>query len=293
MKPLIIYSADQLDVGEPPPLEAMAYRFLAKGDSWFSLGSLNPAKNSNLLFEMAFEQFACAVTCAQPGDTLSRMVNMTSDPVFQQVLFGRRARYWDGLLVSCGGNDLIDALGAGGAGVPAHLRLLRLPEEWGPPSEGAGRYISEEGWTTFSNYLQSNLQHLLALRDAGPSKGRPVFLHGYACPTPRPSGAGLGQGPWLLPPIQRAGIAQPDWIEVAALLMGRLTRLLAACAADPARYPKLFFFDTSAIAITPAALGATGVSGDWVNEIHLTRRGYEKLAMPWAAFIEQTMRSGA
>jgi hypothetical protein len=290
MKPLTVYSPNQLGSGEPPDLSFAAYRFLAEGDSWFTLSTLNPARNSNLLFEMQFEQFACAVNCARPGDTLAHMAEMNRDPTFVQILCGRRAYNWDGLLLSCGGNDLIDALQVAGDGVPRAQRLLLRSDEWGPASEGPQRYFCPEGWQTFTGYLQANFNHLLSLRDAGPSAGCPAFVHGYACPTPRDAGAGFGLGPWLMPSLLRYGIPADDWTTLAAFLMRQLGGLLQATANDSARFPNLHFFDTSAIAITPAALGSNGVSGDWVNEIHLTRGGYEKLAVPWAAAIEKVMR---
>jgi hypothetical protein len=110
MHPLAIYSPHDLQSSEPPILSDYGYRFLAEGDSWFSIGSLNPAKNSNLLFEMAFAQSACAVNCAYPGDELRKMVKMNTDPMFIRQLKGRTSRHWDGVLLSAGGNDLIAAL---------------------------------------------------------------------------------------------------------------------------------------------------------------------------------------
>lgn len=289
MKPLAVYSPWHLSSSEPPDLSSQAYRFLAEGDSWFTLGTLNPAKNSNLLFEMAFERFACAVNCASPGDTLRRMAQMNRDREFVGLLVGRTARLWDAVLLSCGGNDLIDAVQVRGAGIPPAKRLLLESGEWGDTSLGPQRYLSDAGWQTFSTYLKANLAHLVALRDRGPSRGCPIFLHGYACPTPRPSGAGP-TGPWLYPSLVAYGIPGDDWIGVARVLIKRLASLLAECAADAAAFPNLHFFDTTEIAIEPAALGSTGEDGDWVNEIHLTWRGYEKLALPWAAFIERKVK---
>ena len=288
LKPMAVYSPGQVFSNEPPALGELGYRFLAEGDSWFSIGTLNPAKNSNLLFEMAFRQSAGAVNCASPGDTLRRMANMSKDPNFADLLRGRRARIWDALLLSCGGNDLIDAL-AVPAGSPLDKRLVRTQAEWGAASEGPTRYLSEAGWQTFCTYVQANLAHLIGLRDGGPSKGVPLFMHGYAYPTPRPSGAGAGAGPWLYPCVKAYGIPEADYIPVARMLLQRLSGLLSACAADASRFPNLHFFDSTQIPIEPSAQGATGESGDWVNEIHLTWRGYEKLALPWSAAIEAVL----
>jgi hypothetical protein len=289
MQAMAIYSPWHLFSSEPPDLSSPAYRFLAEGDSWFSLGALNPAKNSNLLFEMAFAQSACAVNCASPGDTLQRMSKVNSDRNFVDLLCGRRARIWDGVLLSCGGNDLIEALQAHGIEVAQDRRLLLEPSEWGAQELGPARYLSDSGWQTFRTYLQANLDHLLALRERGPSSGCPVFLHGYAVPTPRPAAAGPKLGPWLYPAVTRVGVPEADLIGVARLLIERLARLLADCAADTARFPHLHFFDTTQIPLQAAALGSQGESGDWVNEIHLGWRGYEKLAVPWAAEIERVM----
>lgn len=271
-----------------PNLGEFGIRFLAEGDSWFTIGALNPLKNSNLLFEMRFAQSAVAINCATPGDTLQRMAQTGSDPVFVDLLLGKRRRPWDALLLSCGGNDLIDALAVRGAGIPLRLRLLREAAEWGDATMGAARYLSDEGWQTFSDYLKANLDHIVGLRDqaASQSRGVPIFLHGYAVPMPRPAPAELGIGPWLLPSVQAYAIPEADYGAVASLLIGRLAALLASCAADAARFPNLHFFDTTAIAIAAAAPGSTGESGDWVNEIHLNRDGCARLAVPWAKAIE-------
>jgi hypothetical protein len=288
LKPMAVYNPGQVFSNDPPALGELGYRFLAEGDSWFSIGTLNPAKNSNLLFEMAFKQSAGTVNCASPGDTLRRMSNMSKDPNFADLLRGRRARIWDALLLSCGGNDLIDALAVRGD-APIDKRLVLNQPEWGAESLGPARYLSDPGWQTFCTYMRANLEHLVGLRDAGPSKGVPMFLHGYAYPTPRPSGAGASLGPWIHPCVQNYAIPEADLIPLARLLIRRLADLLAGCAADKARFPSLHFFDSALVPMEPAALGATGESGDWVNEIHLTWRGYEKIALPWSAAIEDVL----
>src|SRR5437667_56183 len=188
MAKLDIYPPSQVFSGEPPDFSSPAYRFLAEGDSWFSIGSLNPLQSSNLLFEMVFEKSGMAINCASPGDTLKRMAQMNTDPNFIDLLCGRRARFWDAILLSCGGNDLIEAVrspasDAQGQPVPQALRLLRTRNEWGLESEGALRYLSQ-----------------------------------------------------------------------------------------------------------PALPDSTGVSGDWANEIHLTRAGCRKVAVPWAAAIEAALQ---
>lgn len=286
-QPLIVLSPwDLLHPSEPADMNQFGRRFLAEGDSWFSIGTLNPAKNSNLLFEMAFSKRWCAVNCAVPGDTLRRMVQMTRDPQFISLLCGPQAWEWDGLLLSAGGNDLISAVGVPPTEPDPARRLLRPQSEWGPLADGAARYLSDPGWGTFCTYLKANFDDLVKLRDAGPSKGKPIFIHTYACPVPREAGAGLGLGPWLLPSLVEYGIPAADRLEVARLLLGRLAALLIEIGNDTQRYPNVHVFDTSCLALDAALADNAGESGDWINEIHLTWRGYEKLAVPWAAAIE-------
>ncbi len=280
-----------LDSEQAPPLSEFGWRFLAEGDSWFSMGSLNLFTTANVLQEMVFTQRCIAINCALPGDTLRRVVDTRRDPLFAALLNGARARPWDALLISAGGNDLIDALQSRGADVPQSRRLLLRADEWGPPAQGAARYLSDAGWATFSDYLQANFEALLAQRDRGPSRGCPVFIHGYAVPTPRPAGAGPA-GPWLLPAIEAYAIAEADRGAVAQLLIERLASLLSRLAADSARLPNLHFFDSTQVPLDRAQPGTSGQSGDWLNEIHLTHAGCRKIARPWSAAIERVLRGG-
>lgn len=290
MTPLQVFPASSMNSPTTmPPLSDVGWRFLAEGDSWFTIGALNPLDNANLLLALRFERSAIAVSCAMPGDTLTHMADFGRDPMFAALLAGRIQRPWDGLLLSCGGNDLIDALQVPPTGHPPALRLLLTRDEWGDASLGAARYLSEPGWQTFVGYLQENLRRIVDLRDAGQSRGAPIFLHGYALPTPRPAPAGPGLGPWLLPPLRAYGIPPGDHEALARLLIRRLGELLAACAADTVRFPNLHFFDTAAVAIVPAQPDTRGESGDWANEIHLTRAGCRKLAAAWGPAIEQVL----
>lgn len=288
MSQLILLLPAQLDSADTPPLAEFGKRFLAEGDSWFSMGSLNPLASANLLQEMDFTQRNVAINCALPGDTLRRVVDTRRDPQFVALLAGARARPWDALLISAGGNDLIDALQARGDNVPPAQRLLLRQAEWGPAALGAARYLSDAGWATFSGYLRANFEALLALRDRGPSRGCPMFIHGYAVPTPRPAGAGLA-GPWLLPAMEAYAVAEADRSALAQVLIERLATLLQSLADDGTRLPNLHFFDSSQLPLERALPGTGGESGDWINEIHLSRAGCRKVGRAWSAEIERTL----
>lgn len=292
MKKVLPVDPARLLAGDDPEWSHCTWRLLAEGDSWFSIGALNLFESANLLMPMAFSQFTAVSQLAHPGDTLQRMADLRADPRLAQLLAGKRSWRWSGLLLSCGGNDLIEAVQV----QPHHearLRLLRTAAEWGPASDGPARYVQPDGWATFAAYFRANLDLIFALRDrkAGPdgNRGRPVFMHTYAYPTPRPSGAGAGQGPWLYPAMLDYGVPKADWIGLARVLLDQLAELMLACAADTARYPGLHVFDGRQVALQPAALEAPGPSGHWVNEIHLTHAGCRRYTAAWCAAIEPVL----
>ncbi|MCV2358199.1 hypothetical protein LNV08_04355 [Paucibacter sp. TC2R-5] len=284
-----------------PDLAAYRWRLLAQGDSWFSTATAKLDAHANLLQEMYFKQPTCAVNCAGSGEALSHMVDLESAPDFVRLLSSPDAPVWDGVLLSVGGNDLISAAQTpahtpDGADVPLHLRLLRRQTEWGPPSAGVARYFSEPGWATYSEYLRTNVRHLLTLRDQGPSAGKPVFMHCYAVPMPRPAGAEananseLGaSGPWLYPALKACALPSADWAAVSRLMVFHLALLLKSMAADKEQFPGLHVFDSTAVPLAPATAGSSGSSGDWHNEIHLNHSGCLKIARAWSESIERVL----
>ncbi|WP_374593641.1 hypothetical protein [Aquabacterium sp.] len=294
MAPLVVITPAQvLDTRAPRDFSLYPRKFLAAGDSWFSIGALNLAKQSNLLYEMEFSSTCAVVHCGSPGDSPSRLDDRARDPCFMALLTGRQARRWDGLLISGGGNDLILALGTTPIGTPPRQRLLLTQPEWGDAGLGTDRYISEDGWAAFATYIRANLDDLIKLRDSGINHGVPIFMHTYAYLTPRHAPAVRGTKAWVAPALHDHGIPPADWTATCHNLQGRLADLLLACAGDQRRYPNLHVFDTTTVPLLPASPSSTGESGDWMNETHLAWRGYEKLALPWARGIEAVLQRAA
>lgn len=293
------YSADQLFRNEPPDLASAGYRLLAEGDSWFTIGGINLAKASNVLRELKVTQRTAIVNCAYPGDTLQHMVDWYKDPYFDRLLCQKKfARYWEGILISAGGNDMIDAaqvppLGKDGTPTAPHLRLLRTDQEAAAsPGTGAEGFISEAGWAQLTSYLLANFAELVARRDKGPSQGRPIFLHTYAMPTVLPWGTvGAPQG-WLYPALLAYGLTGADAQAVSDILFGRLRALLLALdqnSGQPEALPQVHVFDSAGLVdIEPAA---QGTSGDWSNEIHLSPKGYRKLGRSFGPWMEKVLAS--
>ncbi|PTT83529.1 hypothetical protein DBR42_15885 [Pelomonas sp. HMWF004] len=299
MDHLACYTPADLAGRTPPDLSAVRWKLLAQGDSWFSNARAKLNAHANLLQELVFKSSTAAVNCAGTGNALSHLVDLASNPEFVQLLASPEALAWDGILLSMGGNDLIaaartPAFDAAGEAIPLHLRLLRHQTEWGAPSAGVARYFSEPGWGTYAEYLRANVKHLLSLRDQGPSAGKPVFMHCYAVPMPRPAGAEDGgdlgaSGPWLYPALKAYGVPSADWAAVSRLMVFHLAQLLKAVAADKEGFPGLFVFDSTAVPLALAAPGSTGISGDWHNEIHLNHSGCFKIARAWSEAIEMVL----
>lgn len=295
---LVCFTPGDLTSQRPPDLAAFRWRLLAQGDSWFSIAAAKLNAHANLLQELVLGQSACAVNCAGQSNALSHMVDLESAPEFVRLLSGAGAPVWDGVLLSVGGNDLVKAaqtpahlLDTQGRSqtVPLHLRLLRHQTEWGSPSAGVARYFSEPGWQTYSDYLRTNISHLLSLRDHGPSAGKPVFMHCYAVPMPRPAGAEDASGPWLYQAFKAYAIPSADWAAVSRLMVFHLAQLLKGLAADKAHFPHLHVFDSTTVPLAPATPGSSGSSGDWHNEIHLNHSGSFKIARAWSEQITQVL----
>lgn len=287
---------------QPGDLSAAGRRFLAEGDSWFTLGTLNPAQGTNVLLELQFKQKNAVMSWAYPGDTLQRMVDGINDPDFDNALWNRRGRnfasFWEGIIISAGGNDLIEAAQVPpvlhGQVVPADQRLFMTAVESAAQGRiGPLRQISDAGWATLTNHLLANFKILLDRKGKGPSASSPLFLHTYAMPAARPSGAAAWSRGWLYPAMEAYGIGRADMQPVCTELFTRLRNFLLGldnASGQVHSLPKVHVFDSAGMAcIVPATFGAVGVSGDWVNEIHLTAAGYRKLGSTFGQFIDATV----
>ncbi|MBL8352897.1 MAG: SGNH/GDSL hydrolase family protein [Burkholderiaceae bacterium] len=272
----------------PYPFDLYQRKCLAQGDSWFSIGALPPTRTTRILAELTLPKSTVIVNCAYPGAVLHRMASTTTSPMFRRLLAGRLANKWDAILLSGGGNDIIDAVGAPPAAPPA-ARLLRTAAERGSASLAGADYLSEPGWAAFATRIGAVFNQLVDLRDSGINRTTPLVWHNYARVMPRPAPAGLGFGPWLLPALEQFAVPAADRLAVADALTSRLRQLIAdlvaaRCARDP--QCALYVADSWHAGIALAEPGSTDVSGDWINEIHLTRDGYRKCAAAWQQVLD-------
>ena len=287
---LVSISPHQLDpssLGGLYDLERFEKKYLAQGDSWFSIGHIPPWSTTNVLQQMVLSRSAVAVNCAHPGMELSHMADTSTEPAFLNLLNGsgnpKLAWKWDAILMSGGGNDLIDAaLAAPQAELDA--RLFLRADEW-PASGGVERYLSQPGWQTFFDHLDLVLFNLLQERDRNVNLGVPLLLHTYDFVTVRNAPAGLGFGPWLYKAMNDTyRIPATDWDALCDVLIRRLQTLMKNLGQKYAAR-KLIVVDTVGT-LTRADPGTSGVSGDWENEIHPTPHGYSLLAKAWRGPID-------
>ena len=260
-------------------------KYLAQGDSWFSIGHIPPWATGNLLQQMVLSRSCVAVNCAHPGWELAHMTDTTAAQDFLNQLNGNVASRWNAILISGGGNDLIDAANAKPE-APVNARLLLNPLEWLDPTLGVARYLSAAGWTTFTDHMEAVLMHLLEQRDkASTNRDVPLFLHTYDYVTVRNAPAGLGLGPWLYKAMHDLyRIPMGDWDALADELINRMAAMWQSLSASNAGR-QINVVDTRGTT-TRALPGTSGASNDWQNEIHPTPHGYALLGARWRAQLD-------
>ncbi len=269
---------DEVDAPDVPIWADRAFHhwsFLAEGDSWFTMGAI---PTSNILFQMRFPKSAMIVNCAMPGDTIKHMATIATNRGLIRGLTKGAGAPWDAILLSGGGNDLIDDF----------PNLLVEPTERGGLKVNSPEdYFSEAQIAGLMQRIQRGYGRIVALRDGpdAPSKNVPMVCHTYDLPTANNSPSrflGVGVvGPWLYRAYMAAQIPEEDWMEVTRYIFGRLADALLEL--DGA-FPNFHVIDTRGL-LTPAQPGSRGASGDWMNEIHPTDDGYVKIAVPMVAKV--------
>lgn len=276
----------------PFPFDLFERHALAQGDSWFSIGAIPPTKTSNILEELRLKRATVIVNCARPGAQLHHMTDTTSNAAFVRQLTGTFARKWHAVLISGGGNDLIDAACVK-PDAPLARRLLRTSAERPAKPSSPADYVSDAGWQTFTVHLTRVFARLMDLRDGGINRTTPLVWHNYAPMVPRPAGAGANFGPWLHPSLDRFEVPQRDRTAIAAELQDRMRKLVdSLTAARVQSRPDagaIHVVDSMSAGLKKAEQGTSGRSNDWINEIHPTRGGYEKCAGAWQAVLDPVL----
>ena len=248
---------------------------LAEGDSWFTIGGLFAP---NLLMSLRFHKETLILNCASPGDTIVHMSALAHNYVYKEAL--RYDYAWDAILLSGGGNDLIDR---------ADEIILDKAQRQGVSIHGPADYCDQQQLGRLIDDIQLGYRTLVSVRDnaAGPACDTPIFVHTYDYATPRNAPARFivaTLGPWIYKALTRSRIPEHDWPVLTDYLFDQLAEGILELTRPPHTLPNFHVIDTRNT-IRRAELNTVGNSGDWLNEIHPNEDGYKKLAKK----IEKTL----
>lgn len=249
-------------------------RLLAEGDSWFSFGSW---KFTSLLNNLRFTRPAAIVTLAHPGETISRMGSIAQNPELDLWLSTPYSDIrWSAVLVSGGGNDVID-----------DAQNLIPASDVAQPLQDADQYIDHVRLAETLRKVREAYAAIVAMRDRpqSPCIGVPLITHAYDLATPRNAPAQFLvplMGPWLYKALMRARIPAARWNAVSDFILGALGKTLEDLELQ---LPNFHVARTQGTLIR-ADMGTTGNSRDWDNEIHPNRGGFRKLARVLAGPID-------
>lgn len=241
---------------------------LAEGDSWFGWAHMNLVPSSNLLEELRFDRSTVVVSYAYSGDTIRNMADLSANAAFAEEI---RASQYEAIMLSGGGNDLIDAL----------PHVIRRCDPAAPPPNAAACIDQNALDTLFDQFVIPNYRQIINHRGTGQALNRntPVIIHTYDNPTSRNAPATFinnipAVGPWLWRALRNAQVPQTFDRDITDHVFGRLRTALRTLD-DAANH--VHVVDTSGT-IARANAGDTGLSGDWINEIHPDAHGYSLLA---------------
>ena len=283
-----VTSFERALAGEPGDVPSQAeydWCILAEGDSWFSMGAI---PSTNLTSELRFARSAIVVNAAYPGDTIRHMSEISDNQPLRKMLVERNFAFeWDLILLSGGGNDLIDAA----------LGLVVAPPAGAAGSTDPAGYVNHARLATLVEDVQAGYRRIAALRAASEvpaNRTIPIVAHMYDYPTPRNSPArfvGIPvRGPWLFPALNSAGVVDPTLRQaISDYLLRALGDGIAALRTGAGAIVNFHVVKTRDT-LERAQPGATGSSGDWQNEIHPNVTGYKNLGEKVVAAIEALPR---
>lgn len=273
-RPDVCYYKQIYDTNEGPfdcDPAFFTHKILCEGDSWFTIGGTN-LKNpwfSNLLFTLRFPTDTLILNLAHPGDTIRNISDMLNNISFRYALESEKNKPWNAIVLSAGGNDLIDEA----------QNLILEKSKWPRPViNNVADYCDSILVTNFFNNIEKNYRSLAKVRV---DQSIPIVIHTYDYPTPRNSAARFFKiklsGPWLYTAMENAEIPKGDWIALSDYLFNLLADRLLSLSKGTNRIPNFHAIDTRNT-LTRAQFGAKGESGDWLNEIHPNKNGYLKIA---------------
>lgn len=267
----------QIGKGSPPadPMSAeYDWHLIAEGDSWFSIGGI---PSSNVLADLRLPRWTQVLNVAAPGDTIKNMSDILSNPAFKKYVAKKNFAYaFHGLLLSAGGNDLIDQAGK-----------VIIPKQKGADADDPASYIDQQ---VLEGTLQKIVEdigtmHQLWNSKASRSSNRPIIMHTYDYATPRnaPSlflGGAKLSGPWIYNALLKHKLPIDLQQRISDLMFNALADTLMSLDSKSGHsnaLTNMHVVDTrnTLVRANPTEVGN---SNDWLNEIHPNAGGYRKIA---------------
>ncbi len=268
-----VFEVEEIDFDHE--LFANNQRIIAEGDSWFTIGGLQLQYPwfSNIIYTLRFSDSRTLIlNLAEPADTVKNISSMVSNDNLKFALQAHRNHKWHAILLSAGGNDLIDDV--------EHFLLNKQQRDSQSSTNihQAEHYIDLSKFNSLLNKINSNYRLLADMRG---NRDIPIVVHTYDYPTPNNSpsrffNVGL-LGPWLFTAMEKVDIPNNKRVVVTDYLFEKLANTILNLGKGSNKIPNFHVVDTRGL-LNRASFGSTGESGDWLNEIHPNKKGYEKIA---------------
>lgn len=283
MSSLVIYGnefAGHIDNGLVP--QSFKYRFLAEGDSWMDRSAMF---STSLLQQLAPAMDAggddvLIINVAMFGDTMRRIGDCAKRD-FKMWVNTQFNWKFDGLLLSAGGNDFIDAARDPGPG----QGILRDFSPNPIPANGRDCLNPTAVQALTTQYMDPCFAKLYQVVQSSRHANVPIFLNCYDTPTARNAPAIRNGRSWLFDSFVKNNIPPGYWHDLTDEIFKDVRATVEAWA-----YPRnnLILVPTCGT-LTPAVAGETGSSNDWLNEIHPNESGWQKLAKVWQQTIKANL----
>lgn len=283
MSSLVLYGNEfdgHVENGLAP--ERFKYRILAEGDSWMDRSAMF---HTSLLQKLAPKMDAAGddvliVNLSCFGDTMRR-ISGCADREFRLWIDTAFAWKFDAVLLSAGGNDFIDAARDPEAGRGILKNLACTPV----PTLGRNCLDRNAVAALVDGYLAPSFAAFYDQVQASRHAGVPIFLNLYDTPVARNAPAFPGGRSWLNEAYIKNAIPPQLWPD---LTCGIFEDVQTAITGWTVGRSGLHCVPTGGT-LAAADPGATGSSGDWLNEIHPNAAGWVKLAAVWQKAIKQVL----
>lgn len=249
---------------------------LAEGDSWFHFG-YTPAigEARNLLDALKFNKSTVIANIARTGDTIKHIADLASNSDLKAALAYRK---WDLILLSVGGNDLIDALTGDYSINGNKIEILNQSVS----STDFMDYVNTVNLAALLAHIEGYYKFVAAKRVTighGLNRETTIVAHSYDYITARKSPAkffGMKLGPWAHRAFKdkKYNVPKSLWQEITDYIFKQLADRLHALQNSIPNLVVINTLDT----LRRATPGSKGDSHDWANEIHPNAGGYTKLA---------------